>query len=70
MGTSALADSSPTASATRGGAPARFTSLIDDAEERLFGALPGETWVHPGHGGDTTLDAERPHRPEWRALGW
>ena len=49
---------------------ARFTSLIDDVEERLFGALPDETWVYPGHGGDTTLGAERPHLAEWRARGW
>ena len=49
---------------------ARFTSLIDDVEERLFGALPDSTWVYPGHGGDTTLGAERPHLAEWRARGW
>ena len=49
---------------------ARFTSLIDDVEERLFGALPDGTWVYPGHGGDTTLGAERPHLVEWRARGW
>ncbi len=49
---------------------ARFTSLIDDVEERLFGTLPDETWVYPGHGGDTTLGAERPNLPEWRARGW
>jgi glyoxylase-like metal-dependent hydrolase (beta-lactamase superfamily II) len=50
--------------------PARFTSLIDDVEERLFGALPDDTWVYPGHGGDTTLGAERPSLPEWRERGW
>ena len=49
---------------------ARFASLIDDVEERLFGALPDSTWVYPGHGGDTTLGAERPHLAEWRARGW
>ena len=49
---------------------ARFTSLIDDVEERLFGTLPDETWVYPGHGKDTTLGAERPHLAEWRARGW
>ncbi|MDT0277820.1 MBL fold metallo-hydrolase [Blastococcus goldschmidtiae] len=49
---------------------ARFTSLIDDVEQRLFGTLPDETWVYPGHGGDTTLGAERPSLPEWRARGW
>ena len=26
--------------------------------------------VHPGHGDDTTLGAERPHLAEWRARGW
>ncbi|MGY1809730.1 MBL fold metallo-hydrolase [Blastococcus sp. SYSU D00669] len=50
--------------------PARFTSLIDDVEERLFGALPDDTWVYPGHGRDTTLGAERPHLGEWRERGW
>ena len=50
--------------------PARFTSLIDDVEERLFRPLPDQTWVYPGHGADTTLGAERPHLAEWRARGW
>jgi len=49
---------------------ARFTSLIDDVEERLFGALPDDAWVYPGHGKDTTIGAERPHLAEWRARGW
>jgi glyoxylase-like metal-dependent hydrolase (beta-lactamase superfamily II) len=54
---------------TRGNA-ADFTSLLDDLEERVFGTLPDETWVYPGHGSDTTLGAERPHLPEWRERGW
>ena len=29
-------------------------------EERVFGRLPDETWIYPGHGNDTTLGAERP----------
>ena len=35
---------------------------MDDLEERVFGTLPDETWVYPGHGDgdDTTLGAERP----------
>ena len=49
---------------------ARFASLIDDVEKRLFGTLPDDTWVYPGHGKDTTLAAERPHLAEWRARGW
>ena len=48
----------------------RFASLIDDVEARLFGALPDETWVYPGHGKDTTIGAERPHLAEWRTRGW
>lgn len=50
--------------------PARFTSLLDDVEQRLFGTLPDETWVYPGHGTDTTLGAERPHLGTWRERGW
>ncbi|MFD2094235.1 MBL fold metallo-hydrolase [Blastococcus deserti] len=50
--------------------PERFASLIADVEERLFGALPDEAWVYPGHGKDTTIGAERPHLGEWRARGW
>ncbi|SNS22674.1 Glyoxylase, beta-lactamase superfamily II [Geodermatophilus pulveris] len=50
--------------------PEDFTSLVDDVEDRLFGALPDDTWVYPGHGRDTTLGAERPHLGEWRARGW
>ena len=50
--------------------PEDFTSLVDDVEARLFGTLPDDTWVYPGHGKDTTLGAERPHLAEWRARGW
>ncbi|HWG62605.1 MAG TPA: MBL fold metallo-hydrolase [Streptosporangiaceae bacterium] len=52
------------------GDAARFTELMDDLEERVFGPLPDGTWVYPGHGKDTTLDAERPHLAQWRARGW
>lgn len=50
--------------------PADFSSLMDDLDRKVFGPLPDETWVYPGHGRDTTLGAERPHLPEWRARGW
>ena len=52
------------------GDAARFGQLMDDLEERVFGALPDGTWVYPGHGKDTTLGAERPHLAEWRERGW
>lgn len=50
--------------------PETFGRLIDDVEHKLFDALPDDTWVYPGHGRDTTLGAERPALPEWRARGW
>ena len=45
-------------------------TLMDDLEEKVFGRLPDETWVYPGHGLDTTLGVERPHLAEWRERGW
>ncbi|MBL1069081.1 MBL fold metallo-hydrolase [Streptomyces sp. 7-21] len=54
---------------TRGDARA-FASLLHGVETKLFGELPDETWVYPGHGDDTTLGAERPHLEEWRERGW
>jgi hypothetical protein len=50
--------------------PQRFSQLMDDVTERLFGAYPDSAVVHPGHGNPTTLGAERPHLEEWRARGW
>ena len=50
--------------------PENFTSLMNDLEAKVFGQLPDETWVYPGHGNDTTLGAERPHLGEWRERGW
>ncbi|HYT09106.1 MAG TPA: MBL fold metallo-hydrolase [Mycobacteriales bacterium] len=50
--------------------PERFGALMDDLENRVFDELGDDTWVYPGHGRDTTLGAERPSLPEWRARGW
>jgi glyoxylase-like metal-dependent hydrolase (beta-lactamase superfamily II) len=50
--------------------PDRFAQLIDDVSAKVFDRLPDETWFYPGHGADSTLGAERPHLPEWRARGW
>ncbi len=47
-----------------------FTSLLNGLEQKVFGTLPDETWVYPGHGKDTTLGAERPSLAEWRQRGW
>lgn len=52
------------------GDPVAFAQLMDGLEHRVFGTLPDHTWVYPGHGDDTTLGAERPSIPEWRARGW
>jgi glyoxylase-like metal-dependent hydrolase (beta-lactamase superfamily II) len=50
--------------------PQRFSQLMNDLEERVFGPLPDGTWIYPGHGNDTTPGTERSHVPEWRARGW
>jgi glyoxylase-like metal-dependent hydrolase (beta-lactamase superfamily II) len=47
-----------------------FEQLFTDVTTKLFDRLPDETWIYPGHGHDTTLGAERPALPEWRARGW
>ena len=47
-----------------------FAQLVDDVETKLFGTLDDDTWFYPGHGDDSTLGAERPNLPEWRARGW
>jgi glyoxylase-like metal-dependent hydrolase (beta-lactamase superfamily II) len=52
------------------GDAAAFASLMGDLETKVFGRLPDETWVYPGHGHDTTLGAERPHLAEWRERAW
>ncbi|NKX90166.1 MBL fold metallo-hydrolase [Nocardia coubleae] len=50
--------------------PEDFDSLFTDVTTKLFDRYPDDTVVYPGHGDDTTLGAERPQLPEWRARGW
>lgn len=52
------------------GSPEEFATLMDDLESRVFATLDDDVVVHPGHGDDTTLGAERPHLAEWRDRGW
>ncbi len=47
-----------------------FDSLFADVSTKLFDRFGDDTIVHPGHGTDTTLGAERPHLDEWRARRW
>lgn len=47
-----------------------FERLLGDVATKVFDRYPDSTVVHPGHGDDTTLGAERPHLAEWRARGW
>jgi len=54
----------------RAPSPADFESLLQDVQTKLFDRFADDTVVHPGHGDDTTLGAERPHLAEWRARGW
>ena len=50
--------------------PEEFTSAYDAAVRELFDVLPDPARILPGHGRDSTLGAERPALPEWRARGW
>ncbi len=50
--------------------PVRFDQLFTDVSSRLFERFPDSTRVFPGHGDPTTLGAERPSLPDWRARGW
>jgi glyoxylase-like metal-dependent hydrolase (beta-lactamase superfamily II) len=52
------------------GEEARFAQLIDGLEREVFGRLPDDTWIYPGHGDDTTVGDERTSLPEWRERGW
>ncbi len=47
-----------------------FVRLVDEVETKVFGVLPDDTWFYPGHGGDSTLGAQRPYVDEWRERGW
>jgi glyoxylase-like metal-dependent hydrolase (beta-lactamase superfamily II) len=49
--------------------PVRFERIIASVRDRLF-TLGDDVVVHPGHGRDTTIGAERPHLDEWIARGW
>lgn len=51
------------------GSSEAFGQIMDSLEDKLF-VLDDAVWVHPGHGDDTTLGAERPHLQEWRDRGW
>jgi hydroxyacylglutathione hydrolase len=45
-----------------------FRTILASVGELLD--LPGDTVVHPGHGPDTTVAAERPALAGWAARGW
>ncbi len=47
-----------------------FEELYGDVSERIFGTHDDTTWFYPGHGGDSTIGAERPHLDAWRERGW
>jgi glyoxylase-like metal-dependent hydrolase (beta-lactamase superfamily II) len=47
-----------------------FDQLYADVTTRIFDRFSDDTWIYPGHGGDTVLGAERPHLGEWLERGW
>ncbi|MFE7657732.1 MBL fold metallo-hydrolase [Streptomyces bottropensis] len=46
-----------------------FPTIVDSIRDRLL-TLPGDTVVHTGHGGTTTVGAEVPHLQEWIDRGF
>ncbi|WP_159765773.1 MBL fold metallo-hydrolase [Streptomyces sp. HM190] len=46
-----------------------FPTLVDSLRDRLL-TLPGDTVVHTGHGGTTTIATEAPHLGEWLDRGF
>lgn len=46
-----------------------FAQIIAAIQQKYF-VLPDDTAVRPGHGGDTTIGAEKPHLQEWIDRGW
>lgn len=42
-----------------------FDLIIESIRNQLFGALPEETVVNPGHGDSTRISKEKPHLQEW-----
>jgi glyoxylase-like metal-dependent hydrolase (beta-lactamase superfamily II) len=47
-----------------------FRQLIDEVSTKIFGELPDDVVLHPGHGDDGVLGNERSHLEEWRERGW
>ena len=47
-----------------------FEDLYRDVVERIFATHEDATWFYPGHGGDSTIGAQRPHLDAWRDRGW
>lgn len=56
--------------ATRNDPSQSFDELYRDVTAKIFDRYDDDTWIYPGHGGDTTLGAERPHLAEWAERGW
>lgn len=47
-----------------------FDLLFGDVKSKIFDQYPDHTYIYPGHGSDTTLEAERPQLDQWRERGW
>ena len=56
--------------ATRNDPSQSFDDLYRDVTAKIFDRYDDDTWIYPGHGGDTTLGVERPHLEEWRDRGF
>ena len=61
---------SPAASATRSATPRPSGPWSRRSRPRSSTSTTTASGSIPGHGGDSTLGAERPHLDEWRERGW
>ncbi|NQU37968.1 MAG: MBL fold metallo-hydrolase [Actinobacteria bacterium] len=50
--------------------PVAYATLLNDVTSKLFAVLPDDAVIHPGHGFDSTIGAERPKLGEWLRPVW
>ena len=53
-----------------GNALVRVTNKAADGTHHRLLSLPDDTVIYPGHGKPSTIGAEKPSLPEWKARGW
>jgi len=47
-----------------------FATIITSIDDRIFSVFADDVTIWPGHGGESTIGAERPHLDDWVERGW